>query len=241
MQHINQKKSGRYMAAKRNRHLPTSSLRLIPPKRVTVTGIVTKLVPVIIAFIFLLPLTACKSQEETSEPDINYISYSDEELGVTLAYPEEWVTSGGFGGLTVASSQEAIDGESLADLGDNGFVLVIPGELGLFNKQTGQSFGKEDVVQVLNVYKQLLEREGQTYVGIEPPQKITIEGLPAAVMVARSEEDGTPLITILGVIMDDDYMALISAASLEPTAGTMRPIFDRIINSIQITNPYVTE
>ncbi|MCP4425059.1 MAG: hypothetical protein GY803_11235 [Chloroflexi bacterium] len=188
----------------------------------------------------ILPLliAACGIKEdEPVQPDVNYVPLTDEELGVSLVHPEGWVSSSGFGGLTVASSQEVIDGDSLAEIGDNGFALIIPGELDIFNKQMGQTFTEADALPILNVYKQLLEREGQTHQEIEPPQEVTIEGQPAAMMWTRSQEEGKNLIIVLAVIINDDYMALVSAASLEPASEEMRPIFEHIINSIQIASP----
>jgi hypothetical protein len=168
---------------------------------------------------------------------MNYVPFSDETLGLATVYPEDWVAQTVFGGLTIASSQAVIDAESLADLGEGGFVNFIPGELGVFNLQTGQDFRPIDALIILGVYKQLLEREGQSYQIVEPGRSLDIEAQSAGMMVLRSTEDGQPLITILAVIIDEDYMALISAASLEPSAVTMRPIFERIITSTQVTFP----
>lgn len=191
----------------------------------------------IATIILALMLAACGQEEPPIETGLTYIPYTNDELGVTLSYPEDWVVHNAFGGLTVASSQTVIDGDSLADMGDNGFVLIIPGELGVFNMQTKQQFTDADALQILGVYKQLLEREGQSHLGIEPPQTLTIDGQPAAMMVSRSAEDGKNLIVILAVIMNDDFMALVSAVSLEPAAAEMRPIFEEIINSIHISVP----
>ncbi len=187
-----------------------------------------------------LVLPACneaEAPEEPEAPETNFVLHTDEDLGVALNHPEEWVVHSGFGGLTVASSQAVIEGESLADIGDEGFVLVIPGELGIFNLQLGQQFTEDDALEALNIYIQLLEREGQNHLAIEPPQAFTIDGQSAASMVTRSQEDGNNLITILGVIMNGEYMALVSAASLEASADDMRPIFDEIIQSIRVLTP----
>ena len=190
--------------------------------------------------LIVLILPACNeaaAPEEPDTPDTNFVLHTDEELGVTLNYPEDWIVHSGFGGLTVASSQAVIDGESLADIDEEGFVLVIPGELGIFNLQLGQQFTEDDALQALNVYIQLLEREGQNHLVVEPPQAFTIDGQSAASMVTRSQEDGKNLITILGVVMNGEYMALVSAASLEATADEMRPIFDEIIQRIHVLAP----
>ena len=56
-------------------------------------------------------------------------------------------------------------------------------------------------------------------------------------MVLNSTEDGESITTILAVIINEDYMVLISAASLESSAATMRPIFDHIIESTLVSFP----
>jgi hypothetical protein len=198
-----------------------------------------------IVLLFSLFITACNQQpatpppptEEAAAAEINYVPFSDETLGLATVYPEDWTAQTVFGGLTIASSQAVIESESLANLGEEGFVNFIPGELGVFNAQTGQDFRPIDALIILGVYKQLLEREGQSYQIVEPAHSLDIEAQSAGIMVLHSTEEGESLITILAVIINEDYMALISAASLEPSAATMRPIFDQIINGTQVTFP----
>ena len=186
----------------------------------------------LITLLFLLVAAACNQQPdiapeatiEIAATDINYIPFSDAQLGLTIIHPDDWVTQAVFGGLTTASSQAVIDASSLADIGENGFVHFIPGELGVFNLQTGQEFSASDALVILGVYKQLLEREGQSYQIVEPAHSLDIAAQSAGMMVLRSTEDGESLITLLAVIINEEYMALISAASLESSAVTMRPI-----------------
>jgi ornithine cyclodeaminase/alanine dehydrogenase-like protein (mu-crystallin family) len=141
------------------------------------------------------------------------------------------------GGATIATSQSVIDAESLADIGEEAFIVVIPGEIDYFNFQTSQTFNRDDVLSALETYKNLLEQEGQQYVTIIPPQAYTNENQNMARMILRSVEDGEPLITVMAVVMSDNYMALVSAASLEDTAEAMRPIFYDIIDSIEVRPP----
>ena len=191
-------------------------------------------------FLFFITalLFACRRQAKTGDGQpLNYVPFADEALGLSLMYPESWIVHNAIGGLTVASDQSVIDGQSLAEIGDNGFVNIIPGELGIFNLQTGQDFQKDDALPMLGVYKQLLERAGQSYQEVEAPEAFTIEGQSAARMVVRSSEGGGALVTILAVVINDEFMALVSAGSLESTAAEMRPIFDEIVGSIQVTVP----
>ena len=203
-----------------------------------------KYLPVIVLLLSLY-ITACNQQPDTPPPatdeaataNINYVPFSDEKLGLALVYPEDWTAQTVFGGLTVASSQSVIDADSLADLGEDGFVNYIPGELGVFNLQTGQNFTAKDALIILGVYKQLLEREGQTFRIVEPAHSLDIEAQSSGLMVLNSTEDGESITTILAVIINEDYMVLISAASLESSAATMRPIFDHIIESTLVSFP----
>ncbi len=203
-----------------------------------------KYLPFILLLLSLF-ITACSQQPATPQPpteeavtaEISYVPFSDETLGLATVYPEDWTAQTVFGGLTIASSQAIIESESLADLGEEGFVNFIPGELAVFNAQTGQDFRPIDALIILGVYKQLLEREGQSYQIVEPAHSLDLEAQSSSLMVLHSTEEGESLITILAVIINEDYMALISAASLEPSAAEMRPVFEQIINNTQVSFP----
>ncbi|MCI0393881.1 MAG: photosystem II reaction center PsbP family protein, partial [Chloroflexi bacterium] len=189
----------------------------------------------VLIVIFTL-LAACRKQEVIPEVS-QFVPFQDDALGLSLEYPETWATHTSISGLTVASSDTVINNESLADIGNNGFVVIIPGELDVFNFQTAQELGSDDAVRAVAVYKALLEQEGQEYVTVEPPRELAMEGQSAAMMVLRSPVEGKHLITLMAVVINDDYMALVSAASLEDAAGAMRPVFEQIINSIHVTAP----
>lgn len=209
---------------------------------------------ILIIILLLMLVTACNQDKpeetpapttapqatataEIAQPAGQYLPFVDDALGLTLQYPEDWITNSSLGGATIATSQSVIDAESLADIGEEAFVVIIPGEIDYFNFQTSQTFSRDDILQALATYKILLEREGQQYVAVEPPQAFTSDNQNMARMVLRSIEDGEPLITVMAVVMSDDYMALVSAASLENTAEAMRPIFYNIIDSIEVRPP----
>ncbi|MFZ0547194.1 MAG: hypothetical protein WAM60_17235 [Candidatus Promineifilaceae bacterium] len=206
---------------------------------------------IILIGLLLILLTACNQDEpeeatptaETAatpvvnESNIQYLPLVDDALGLSLQYPDGWVTQSSLGGATIATSQDVIDAESLADIGEEAFVVVIPGEIDYFNFQTAQQFSEDDVLQALATYKALLEKEGSEFVAVEPPVAFASENQKMARMIVRSVEDGEPLITEMAVVMGNGYMALISAASLEGTAPAMRPIFDHIIESVEVRPP----
>lgn len=182
-------------------------------------------------------------QESNGQPElfdpssVQFFPLIDNENGLSLQYPASWVTQSGGGGTTVASSESIIEAESLTEIGDEAFLVIIPGEIAVFNFQTSQNFTSQDVQQVLETYKVLLEKEGQVYVVVEPPQAFTGPTQNMARMVLRSTDSGEPIITVMAVVMGDSYMALVSAASSQERADELRPIFNRIIESIEVQPP----
>ena len=211
---------------------------------------------IILSLLLLLFIAACNQEtsetpeaaepteqvtpEEPADVDISsvqFIPFIDNENGISMQHPANWVTHSASGGTTVASSEAVIQAESLADIGEEAFVVIIPGEIDVFNFQTSQSFTQDDVLQALETYKILLEREGQDYVAVEPPQAFTKNNQNLARMVLRSMEGGQPVITVMAVIMGENYMALVSAASNQDTAEELRPIFYQIIESIEVRAP----
>jgi hypothetical protein len=181
-----------------------------------------------------------EEQEEPEEVDLSSVQFVpliDNENGLSLQYPANWVTHSSISGTTVASSESIIQAESLANIGEEAFVVIIPGEVDVFNFQTSQSFTQDDIIRVLETYKVLLEKEGQAYVLVEPPQAFTGNNQNMARMVLRSTEGGQPIITVMAVIMADNYMALVSAASNQEKAEELQPIFYQIIESIEVRAP----
>ncbi len=190
----------------------------------------------ILLFITLLFLAACGGDEAAPEAD-NFVSHTDAELGLTLSYPEAWIIHNSIGALTVASSQIVIDSDSLADIGDNGFVLIIPGEIDILNFQSNQDLAEDKPLPALYVYQQMLEKGGQAYLGLEPPHELELDDQTGAITLTRATIDGETFMTFLAVIMNDGQIALISAGALEESFDALRPSLEQIIQSIQVTAP----
>lgn len=198
-----------------------------------------KILP-IMAFL-LLSLAACRNESggatgEGAAPD-NFVSYESETMGVRVQHPEGWVTHRAFNGLTLASNQEVIDSSSLAEIGEGAFVNIIPGELAVFNMQTGGSFSNEQPQEVLERYRALLEAQGQIYTVMEAPEVSNIEGRNVATMVVRSTVRGKTLVTILGSHLNGQYVALSSAGALEEHFEEVRPELEQIVRSIDVFPP----
>ena len=189
----------------------------------------------------VLALVACGGDdaetETTTEPAFTPVEFDNEDLGVRVSHPEDWVIQDSMGGVTLASSQAVVDSNSLADIEDGGFVVIIPGEIAVFNFQTNQDLTADEPLRGLEVYKLLLEKNGQVFTEIESAEVLDVDGQNIAVMTVSSEEAGEEMVTVLGVVMSGDYMAMISAGSLASATDDLRPTFDQIIETIEVYPP----
>ncbi|MFQ5434769.1 MAG: hypothetical protein ACE5FD_07825 [Anaerolineae bacterium] len=200
-----------------------------------------KLITILITLFAFMFLTACGGSQagnsESETESVNFVTHEDPDLGVTVSYPEGWITHNSIGGLTVASDQKAVDSESMADIGDAGFVLIIPGEIDVLNFQTNQEISEDAPLPALFIYQQLLEEGGQDYLGVEAPRELELDGQTVAITLAKTTIDGVDVMTLLAVIMHDGQIALISAGAQADSFVSLRPSFEQIIQSIQVTTP----
>lgn len=166
-----------------------------------------------------------------------FVAYESEEFGVTLKHPDDWEVHTGFSGLTVASDRLVIDTDSLSEIGDGAFVNIIPGELAVFGMQAGETFDAGDPEAVLQTYRRLLENEGQVYTVLEPATTSTVDGENVASMVVSSPVEGETLVTMLSVVINDDFVALVSAGALEGAFDNVQPTLEQIVHSIVVSPP----
>lgn len=196
-----------------------------------------KIAPALL-LLFVVFLAGCRQLIDRFDAgEQSFVPYENAEMGLALEHPQGWVVHTAFGGLTVASSQTVIDGASLTDIGDGAFVNVIPSELAVFGMRVDRDFSDGDPQSVLDTYKGLLEGEGQEFTEVEAPRSTTVDGQNVATMIVESAADGATVVTILSVIIDGDFMALVSAGSLQDHFGTVRPTLEHIVGSITVSPP----
>jgi hypothetical protein len=203
---------------------------MLAPKKITTFSIM-------ISLLLLFGLAACQNNSPAAATDQPFVTFHDDALGLTLEYPESWLTHTSMSGLTLATSQVIIDSQSMAEIGDDAFVVIIPGEIALFNAQTGQDLTSNEALQALRVYRELLAREGQNFVELAEPQMIEVDGRQVAIWPLESRVEGKVLVVRMGIVMGDDHMALISAASIKAKAEEYEPLFERVISTIQVEAP----
>ncbi|HZD10993.1 MAG TPA: hypothetical protein VE553_06595 [Candidatus Binatia bacterium] len=202
-----------------------------------------KKVKLIVAALVIIAVlaTGCSRQATTPQPtpptDVTYVPFEDEALGLSLEYPDDWIAHSAFSGLTLASSQSVIDSDSLANIEDEAFVNLIPGELAVFGMQSGQEFSSDQPQEVLDVYRGLLENEGQSFTVRRPPEVRTVNGQNVAQMTVESDVDGEQLVTIFSVIINDEFMVLASAGALQGHFDEVQPILAHVLDSIVVSPP----
>lgn len=167
----------------------------------------------------------------TSEPAANFVDFESAAGGYTLQYPENWFTSD-LGFFTVfASNEELLDEAEPGEEG--GLLLVVTGETA--------EFESDDPAEVLNQAIAEFELGEDTQI-VDGPTTLTIQGQDAATAVinATSDED-TPLTALVAVIINGDYAAIAISATPSETEEEFLPVFESIVNTIEVTEPAVAE
>jgi hypothetical protein len=182
---------------------------------------------------------ACtRNDAETVTPAAtSFVPFSDDDLGLSLEYPEGWLTKSDMVGLNLASGEDALEGETMADIGDEAFVTVIPGELAIFAMQTGQELVADQPLPMLRIYRALLEKEGQTFSVVTPSTEETLGERYLASTTLDMPADGETLRIILAIVTDGDYVALVSAGAMQDRFPAVQPTLERIVRSITLRTP----
>lgn len=162
--------------------------------------------------------------------------YSNEKSGLTLQIPANWIARETDPGITIASSERALDIETFDDLQGDGVLVIIPGEIGFLEFQAGDSFIGRDPMSLLTLYIELLQNEGQEYLNVVPPQSFEADGQPGAKAVFQSLDGETTLEIIMAAIVNEEagYVAFVSTAAAVESAAALRPTFEAVLNTIHV-------
>lgn len=180
------------------------------------------------------------TQTDAAAPDIGeFVPYADPENGLSLEMPANWIVRQTLPGITLGSSERVLDIESFSELDQDGVLVIIPGELDTLAFQTGESFPGDDPVDLVNLYVDLLKREGQEYLGVAPPTRFTADGAEGAKTVLQSREDDITLEIIMAAIVNKEsgYIAFVSTAAEVDAAPALRATFEAILDTIHVEAP----
>lgn len=165
--------------------------------------------------------------------------YSNDTTGLSLQIPANWISRETNPGLTIASSERALGIETFDDLQADGVLVIIPGEIDVLEFQSGDAFTGRDPMSLLTLYVQLLEKEGQEYLGVVPPQLFQADDQPGAKVVFQSLQGETTLEIIMAAVVNAPagYVAFVSTAANVDNAAALRPTFEAVLNTIHVEPP----
>lgn len=168
-----------------------------------------------------------------------FVPYANAENGITLEMPSDWVARTTVPGVTLSSSERALSIESFIDLQTDGVMVIIPGELDTLEYQTGEAFPGPNPEALLNLYIDLLRKEGQEYLGVIPTEVFTIDGQEGAKTIVQSRDGDVTLEIIMATIVNEEagYLAFISTAANRDNAAALRTTFEAIIQTVHIEPP----
>ena len=178
--------------------------------------------------------------EPTADPTAGFIDFSNDVLGVSMSYPEEWAIEFDevAGELKLASSQSIL--EDSDDNIEGAIFNVLFVDTALFSALDEEA-DLTDPVQLLNVFVDFFAEpsdEGITITVTQEPTAVTVNGQSAAeVMVDAVDEEGDAAVMKILVIMSDDRAAVVLSGSEVSEEEQNRPILDEIENSIALSTP----
>lgn len=180
---------------------------------------------------------------ETPDPAAGFIDFSNDVLGISLAYPGEWFIEANEDSdeLKLASSQEILDDGQNNIQGAILNVLFLDREL--LSLIGGEDLDANDPVAVLDIFVDLFTEAGasdedMTLTVTEEPTAVTINGQEGAQVLADATdaEGDTATMKIL-LIMTDDRAAVVLSGSETSEEAQNRPVLDAIENSITLSTP----
>ncbi|MCP5098809.1 MAG: hypothetical protein GY943_24935 [Chloroflexi bacterium] len=163
-------------------------------------------------------LVGCGGEREELD---GFVSLTNNDLGLTVSYPEEWVTDAVELEMILAS-----DGAVIIDSDYTGAAAVI-----LFVEPV-EKVGAD----LLTFMETELVGEQAVFV-VEQPTKTTINGLDAATFLMAQPQGDLDLFLGTTLIQKDEQIAFVLTIYDSDVEASFAPILDQIVHSVQ----FVTE
>jgi hypothetical protein len=181
-----------------------------------------------------IPATARSSpaSSTTTAPVTTFTSFEDEQLGLTLRYPEAWSLEQSGDSVTIASEPALLRSDRFDREGAGVHVIVESPD----NVDTGS------LAQILAESLERLEffEDGEL---VEGPSIVTIDGREVAVATIEETDEvsGQTLVYLVTLIRSATRTALVTGVTLEQYAAQFQPTLESVANSVQLTEVTATE
>ena len=173
--------------------------------------------------------------EPTAEPApaVDFQEFSNDESGLTMDFPSDWVSDASFAELLVfASSEEALMADEPG--ATDGVALLLRGTL--------EDFETTDPVEAIEAFIAEMDTGGE---GLrEGPTAVTINGNPGATAIIVGESDsGVSLTAYLALIINSDGNGTATFIGSSPTdiEDEYLATFAAMAQSIELREPVVSE
>lgn len=192
------------------------------------------------AFMFLLFmllggwLAACGGGDEIDPA--SFQEAASETLGITIGYPEDWVSQSEGADLQLATSQQLFDDPENVD---EGALFIITGfEQELARMMADSEIEADDAVALLDVFGTLLMEDDETVTVREASRAVQYNGRDAAVMTMEAEnEQGETLYALLAAVPNEEVVIYIFAVTPAAQEETFQPLFEAMLNTIELSAP----
>ncbi len=161
---------------------------------------------------------------------------SSEELGITIGYPEAWVADFTEGDIQLATSQELFDSP---DKVDEGALVIITGfDQAMTSLLSPEEIEPGDAVALLDVFREIVLAGEEEATIREEAKAVQYNGHAAAMMIIDAKsEAGEDLFIMLTAVPNENVIVYLFAATPAAQEEEMRPLFDAILNTIDLSTP----
>ena len=179
------------------------------------------------------PPTSTTAPTSTAQAEYSFTDYSDEQLGISLRYPENWVRHKESDSLTIASEPELLTSDRFESEGAGVIIIVAP-----------RADLAGDTLQ--DAFDEALEEFDLASRGayVEEPRNTTIAGQQAVVATieqAADEDGGSRLVYRMALLQVQSRVALVAGVTLVQVEGRYAPTLESVINSVRLNESQTAE
>lgn len=190
--------------------------------------------PFLILFLLLgILLAACGGGDIDTDA---FKEVTNEMLGVTIGYPEEWIVNSEPPELQIATTDQLFeDPESV----DEGAVVSFSGlDTETLSFLSEEEIEPGDAVAYLNLFADLVLEGEEDFTVTEEATAVTYNDNNAAFMTMDTvSDDGTDLFVMFVAIPNDDVIAYLFAVTPADQEEEYRPYFEAMFNTIELSAP----
>ncbi len=187
--------------------------------------------------VLLVLFTACGggSSEPPPEPTpVTYQSYTDDELGFSLEYPQGWVVGATPDGLIEFKSAADVNLDISYDGGVVVQVMTLPSLAFQDGPVAGLELLKEDMIASVT-------ESGEEATIVQEPTAVTVNNLSAAMTKIEARQGTVDGKAEIYLVSDDELTALVMMFFPRDEEATYRAVLDQMLNTFDLADTTAAE